>query len=234
MSDPSCRAYRELLGVYVVGAIEPAERAQVEAHLSQCYECREELAQLALLPALLHRVPAEEAERILATDPSAAGEASDYDVAMPSTAVLESLLGQVKAKRRTRRVRAAFATAAALLIAAGGAAAATHEFTPRPAAAGSAFETVSAHTDGIAVKVRYAKKSWGTLMEVRASGLPTWTHCKFWVVAKDGQRSLAGGWLVGYGGESIWYPARSYVPAASVASFVLTSGHRVLATIPAD
>ncbi len=37
MSDPSCGAFRELLGVYVVGAIEPGERAAVDAHLSHCY-----------------------------------------------------------------------------------------------------------------------------------------------------------------------------------------------------
>ena len=44
MSDPSCRTFRESLGIYVVGAIEPSERAAVDAHLSQCPECREELA----------------------------------------------------------------------------------------------------------------------------------------------------------------------------------------------
>src|SRR5258708_29043905 len=97
MSDPSCRTFRELLGVYVVGAIEPAERAAVDAHLSQCYECREELAALARLPALLHRVHAAEAERILLTSPP------QSDPAEPSAEMLDPLLARVVAKRRTRR-----------------------------------------------------------------------------------------------------------------------------------
>jgi hypothetical protein len=52
-----CGDIRHALGVYVVGAIDPAERSIVDAHLSHCLECREELAGLAGLPALLGRVP---------------------------------------------------------------------------------------------------------------------------------------------------------------------------------
>jgi len=54
-----CREIRHSLGVYVLGAIDPADRALVEEHLASCPECREELAGLAGLPALLAvgRVP---------------------------------------------------------------------------------------------------------------------------------------------------------------------------------
>jgi len=47
--------------VYVLGAIDPAERALVDAHLATCQACQAELADLADLPALLAMVPAEEA-----------------------------------------------------------------------------------------------------------------------------------------------------------------------------
>src|SRR5260370_3249057 len=126
MSDPSCRTFRELLGVYVVGAIEPAERAAVDAHLSQCYECREELAALARLPALLHRVHAAEAERILLTSPPQA------DPAEPSAEILASLLARVVAKRRTRRFRRLFAAPPAGLIAVGGGGAVSEAACPPP------------------------------------------------------------------------------------------------------
>jgi hypothetical protein len=56
-----CSEARVALGVYVLGAIDPAERAQVDAHLATCEACRAELAELADLPALLALVPAEEA-----------------------------------------------------------------------------------------------------------------------------------------------------------------------------
>ena len=56
-----CPEARISLGVYVLGAIDPAERALVDAHLATCRDCRDELAGLADLPALLARVSTEEA-----------------------------------------------------------------------------------------------------------------------------------------------------------------------------
>ena len=41
-----CPEARISLGVYVLGAIDPAERALVDAHLAACRECRDELAGL--------------------------------------------------------------------------------------------------------------------------------------------------------------------------------------------
>ncbi len=46
---------REELGAYVLGALEPAERAAVAAHLARCPDCAAEHARLAGLPALLER-----------------------------------------------------------------------------------------------------------------------------------------------------------------------------------
>ena len=56
-----CGEARISLGVYVLGSIDPAERAMVDAHLATCRDCRDELAGLAGLPALLARVSTEEA-----------------------------------------------------------------------------------------------------------------------------------------------------------------------------
>ena len=56
-----CAQVRIALGVYVLGAIDPAERALVDAHLATCEACQAELADLADLPALLAMIPAEEA-----------------------------------------------------------------------------------------------------------------------------------------------------------------------------
>ena len=39
-----CTDARLSLGVYVLGAIDPAERALVDAHLLTCRDCRDELA----------------------------------------------------------------------------------------------------------------------------------------------------------------------------------------------
>ena len=42
-----CADARASLGVYVLGAIDPAERSLVDAHLLTCEDCRDELAGLA-------------------------------------------------------------------------------------------------------------------------------------------------------------------------------------------
>jgi putative zinc finger protein/anti-sigma-K factor RskA len=49
----SCLEYRELLGGYVLDALEPDETAAVRAHLRSCPRCEREYAELAGLPALL-------------------------------------------------------------------------------------------------------------------------------------------------------------------------------------
>ena len=222
MSDPSCRTYRELLGVYVVGAIEPAERALLDAHLGQCYECREELAGLAPLTSLMHRVPVAEAERI------ALGGASDDGSAEPSAEVLSSLLEQVGARRRTRRLRAMFATAAAIVLTVGGAVAATEALNSQPP-----FEVARVTSGSHGAIVRYGTANWTTTsMSVRVTGFREWTECKFWVITKDGRRDLAGGWTVGPGAYRIWYPAEVEVPKSNVASFLITWGNHTL-RIPA-
>ena len=63
-----CTDARLSLGVYVLGAIDPAERSLVDAHLVTCRDCRDELAGLAGLPALLARVNPDEISRICADD----------------------------------------------------------------------------------------------------------------------------------------------------------------------
>src|SRR6185295_10124746 len=49
------------LGAYVLGALDPMERARFEEHLESCRACREELVQMAGLPGLLSRVSLEDA-----------------------------------------------------------------------------------------------------------------------------------------------------------------------------
>lgn len=225
MGGPSCRKYRELLGVYVVGAIEPNDRAAVDEHLAGCYECREELASLAPLPALLRRVPTEEAQRT-------AAEADPADLGgEPPPELLDSLLARTAARRRARRVRAIFATAAAVLIAAGGAAAVTESLASHQHA--RSVEVSTASTGGVSATVRYGKSDWGTAASVRVTGIPEWTNCRFYVLTKGGQRVLAGAWKVGPGGGSLWYPVAVSVPESRLSGFLLVTAHRRPLHIPA-
>jgi len=49
----ACQHCRELIGGYVLDALEPAEREQVRMHIETCELCAREHAELATLPALL-------------------------------------------------------------------------------------------------------------------------------------------------------------------------------------
>ncbi|MGH3279021.1 MAG: anti-sigma factor family protein, partial [Trebonia sp.] len=104
-SAMDCPEARISLGVYVLGAIDPAERALVDAHLSTCRECRDELAGLAGLPALLARVSVEEATA-LAADGSPPLTGVDA-VPGPPRELLATVLDLTAARRRRRRWRGA-------------------------------------------------------------------------------------------------------------------------------
>jgi predicted anti-sigma-YlaC factor YlaD len=59
-----CGEIRQALGVYLLGAIGPADRSAVSGHLAGCADCREVLARLAGLPGLLGNVPTADAIRL--------------------------------------------------------------------------------------------------------------------------------------------------------------------------
>jgi len=64
----TCAGIRPQLGVYLTGAIAPADRVVVVRHLTACADCRAELAGLAGLPALLRRPPVQAAAQEPPTD----------------------------------------------------------------------------------------------------------------------------------------------------------------------
>jgi hypothetical protein len=234
-----CGDVRLALGVYVVGAIDPAERALVDAHLSSCAACREELAGLAGLPALLGRVPARDVERLATADAGALNPAE------PPPELLGSLLQRVAVRRRARRWRMITAAAAAAVIAVAGGlaggAASSHALNgptvagPPSAQAARQYETSRA-TDArthVTAVVAYYPAAWGTSMRVWVSGIRPGTTCEFWVVNSQGQRSVAGGWTVARGHQDQWYMASTPVSGARIRSFQVAAAGHVLVTVPA-
>lgn len=231
----SCREIRHSLGVYVLGAIEPGDRAQVDEHLAACADCREELASLAGLPALLRRVPTAEAERLAVAEQ--AGSAADE---MPPDHLLPVLLARTAQARRVRRWRELAAAAAVVVLALGAGAGGASLLGSGPAAAppsahgqaSSTWHTVSAvdaHT-GAALTVKYASVHWGTTMAVQVAGVPSGTVCQFWVTDTHGHRFVVGGWRVEYQGRPVWYPASTSLTDTSLHSFQVTAGGKVLAS----
>ena len=121
----TCAGIRPQLGVYLTGAIAPADRVVVVRHLTACASCRAELAGLAGLPALLRRPPVQAAAQEPPADntapdntvtyyPGADYPGADYpDLGYPGAGRL------VRRVARRRRRWLLVAAACALVVAAG-------------------------------------------------------------------------------------------------------------------
>jgi anti-sigma factor RsiW len=231
-----CGDIRRALGVYVVGAIDPAERSTVDAHLPHCPDCREELAGFAGLPALLGRVPKEDAERL------ALG--SDEPEEAPAE-LLDSLLRQVAARRRARRWRGIAAAAAAAIIAVGGGVvggALMSHSNSSPTQVTAELARGSNPATGVTAAVYYRPAGTSgamaseTAMQVGVTGIPDGTHCKFWLTTASGQHLWVADWTVNAAAQyGNWFSVSSHTPIENVRGFgISNSSGKVLVTIPAD
>jgi len=145
----TCEEVRISLGSYVLGALDDAETAEVEAHLDTCAACRAELSELSGLPPLLARVSAEDIERAAAPPRAvldgvfAGATTSAPQAARPVPEAVSLAVDAVDAPpaRRVRRSRVLLALAASVVVAAAGGTAwvsATLRGTETTTAAGSA------------------------------------------------------------------------------------------------
>jgi len=236
-----CTEARLSLGVYVLGAIDPAERSLVDAHLQTCPECRDELAGLAGLPALLARVNPDEISRICPDD-TVLGTATRVSVpAVPAEPPSGELIGTVLdlAAARRRRTRWRFAAAAAAVVAiAGGlfgglSSMASTRTIQVPLTSGAAhWETVQATSSvtGASASVAYAHEQWGDAFEVLVDHIPVGTTCQLYVVHPDGTRTQVAAWTVDGDEGKVWYGGSMPSTAKAIDQFQITAGNKVLLT----
>ena len=232
-----CADARVSLGVYVLGAIDPAERALVDAHLTTCRDCRDELAGLAGLPALLARVNPDEVSRIRADDTVRASTDEE-----PPAELLGTVLDLAEARRRRNRWRVA-AVAAAIVVIAGGlfgglksATSTTHTVYAAQYPAGPGrWETVQAASKvtGASATIKYAPEYWGNAFEVLVNGIAIGTTCELWAVHPDGSRTEVAAWTVSHDEGRVWYPGSTPDSSKAISSFEITAGNRVLLTATA-
>ena len=225
--DGRCAQARQELGVYLLGAIEPAQRALVDRHLAACPECRAELAGLAGLPSLLRRVPVGEALQL----------APDVAAAVVPGPSLTALAGRVSGIRRRRWCLTAAAALIAGFAAASGLQALHADAAHPPAVAAAPRWAVTAEganrVTGAWAAIRYTTLPWGTEMEVQVTGVAAGTRCQLLVTGPRGQDVAAGGWTIAAGHQAAWYPASVPLQAASLRGFTVTAGGKVLVTVRA-
>jgi Putative zinc-finger len=228
-----CGDIRETLGVYLLGAIGPAERAAVDGHLAGCAGCREELAGLAALPGRLASMPVSDVTRMTLDTP--AGRAGRW----PPGGTLRPLVRAAALRRHLmwRRVAAAAGLAAAAVFTGGAVTASGGTYPPAPDPAAVAWQWPAAvhgsnPATGAAVTVRYRPQPWGVELRVQVSGIAPGTRCVVQVIGPGG-REVAGGWVVRPAGAGSWYPASAPFSVSRVRGFaVSTAAGRALVSVP--
>lgn len=174
------------LGAFVLGALDPAERRQVEEHLAGCSACVAELAELAPLPALLARVRPEDLEPVAVA---------------PSPELFERVAAAADLRRPARRPRRLLLAAAAALAVLGvGAGLALW----LGAWFGDDVRTASAAAGPVEAMVTVRPDREGSAFDVTVAGLDAGETCAIVAVDDDGDRHSAGEWPTSPRGEGRW------------------------------
>jgi anti-sigma factor RsiW len=215
--NANCDSLERLsLGAYVLGALDPVERASVDAHLTGCPACRDELAGLAAMPGLLSRVRVED---VLEPSPS------------PTPVAIDRLISRLRSARRARRRRlGAVAGAVALAAIAGAIVIGTYD-TGGSAPSDKDVASISATgaDTGVTASFGVRPAPWGTAVRVRLRGVPPNTRCKLIAYSRGGGREVAGTWRATYDGTADVQTATA-IPRGQLAAFEITStsGHRLV------
>jgi hypothetical protein len=201
-----------------------------------CRDCRDELAGLAGLPALLARVNPDEISRIRADDTVRAGSYAGADDRPPGE-LIGTVLDLAEARRRRTRWRF-LASAAAVVAIAGGLFGGLSSITTTPTVpipvspAGTNWETVEATSSvtGASASVAYSHELWGDAFEVLVDHIPVGTTCQLWVVHPNGTRTQVASWTTAKDEGNVWYSGSMAATAQPISKFQITADHKVLLT----
>ncbi|MFF2656336.1 hypothetical protein ACFVUH_03120 [Kitasatospora sp. NPDC058032] len=194
--DPARTVHLDV-GAYVLGVLDPAERAAFAAHLAAgCPQCAGQLAELGPVEALLG-------------DYAAAADPVD-PAPQPGPALLDRLMEEVRTRRRRRRVRrlVLVAAAAALTIAGPAVTAAviTADSAPGVVATAAAHRfTATNPATGVQAVVGVDPAPWGSRVTLELSGVQGPLTCDLVAVSATGGHQTVTTWNV---------PATGYAPAA--------------------
>lgn len=210
------------LGVYLLGALDAQERAEVEAHLSGCAACRAELAELEELPALLGRLTLDD----IPGEPLAVPE-DLYERVAAHARVQDAQ----RAPSRVARYRRLTAVAAAVVLITAGGVGSWAALRPHSPAAPPQAKVFVSQSGPVQMQVTLASQTTGTGLAVVVSGLRQNEHCKLIAIAKDGRRDVAGRWDATYVGKAQETGSTS-IPRSQLSQLVLLgTGGEKLATV---
>jgi Putative zinc-finger len=196
------------LGAYVLGALDAAERIEIEEHLRDCAYCRDELVRLSPLPGLLGQVSLDD---VLAAEPPIR-PAEATPPAKPS---------------RFRRRTLATVAAVALLVTGVGLAG---RVVVNDDSTTTATWSTSTDASGITATADLVDRGWGTDIELTMDDLPARARCRLIVVGSDGRIETAGWWTTGYAAQAE-VPASTSIESDAIERMEIRAGSRVLAVL---
>jgi hypothetical protein len=226
------------LGAYLLGALDPEERAALEAHIAGCADCRAELIAMAPLPGLLRRTPFEELEETAASAqtltaphtgnapasrPAGTGASHLDGISAPIPGQTTGA-GHARPRRRSRVLvpaglaLAGAAAAVGVWVSVGGARTAS----PTPVSAATTVSAVDQRTH-VTASAALTPENWGTQVQLRLANLPEGITCHLVVHARDGRTETAGTWGSGYSSATT-VPASTSIGASDIASMTVVDG----------
>ncbi len=192
---------------YVLGSLSAAERREFEEHMAACPGCREAVAEMSGVPALLSQLNRREVAAM-----SEAGAVPATPELSPR--LLPSLLSTVRWRRR--RTRAVTWMAAAAVLLGIGVFVGVEEFSPTPAqqVAVSAQPMAQVGTTLLTSTVQLNRQRWGTSINLNCVCLaPLTAHhdtLAMVVVGRDGSQTRLATWVA--------EPGHTATPAGSIST----------------
>jgi anti-sigma factor RsiW len=204
----TCDQARLSLGVYVLDALEPHERAAVDAHLVVCPECAAELVELNPLPGLLSSLTAEDVEGVA---PMASPDGFERLLARAQASIVDP----PAQPRRHRGWRVPVGAAAAAVVLLG-----VVLTFGRAGSSPSSPHTYQASQGDVGITVTLTSEVRGTAVDVAVRGVPRGERCTLVAQGRDGARETVGTWQVTYSGEA-WSKVATSIPRAQLTGLQL-------------
>ena len=196
---------------YVLGSLSASDRREFEQHMAACPECRQAVAELSGVPALLSQLDREE---VAAMDQS--GTAAPATPEM-SPELLPSLLAKVQWRRRRTRVVTWVASGAAAAVLAVGVFVGVQGYSsapPQQQVAASAEPMAQVSTALLTSTVQLSSQHWGTFINLKCVCLaPPYAHhdtLAMVVVGRDGSQTRLATWVA--------EPGHTATPAGSIST----------------
>jgi anti-sigma factor RsiW len=195
---------------YVLGSLSASDRREFETHMAGCTSCREAVADLSGVPALLSQLASEE---VVAIDESGRTVSAAPEI---SPELLPSLLATVRWRRRRTRVATWVASAAAAAVLGVGVLVGVQGTNSAPAqqVAASSQPMAQISTSLLTSTVQLSSQHWGTSINLKCVCLaPLNAHhdtLAMVVVGRDGSQTRLATWVA--------EPGHTATPAGSIST----------------